>query len=213
MAATQLGLYNSALRILGEEKLASLSEDREPKRVLDGIWDDGLINRMLEQGQWNFATRTARLDYESSIEPVFGYRRAFEKPTDCIRLIALSVDEYFSIPLNQYRDEAGFWFCDYDQIYVSYVSNDDEYGNDLSLWPETFKRYVENYLALHSCERLTQNKSKFADLFKITERALIDARSKDAMGGPTRFMPPGSWTTARRAGRSNDRGNRGSLIG
>lgn len=215
MAATQLQLYNAALRILGEEKLASLSEDREPKRVLDGIWDDGLIDHVLEQGYWNFATRTVQIDYDPSIAPTFGYRKAFEHPTDYVRLAGISADEYFSIPLTQYREEGGFFFCDHDRIYISYISNDNDYGNDLSLWPETFKRYVEHYLALMSCERLTQGKSKFADLYKLTEKALIDARSKDAMNDATKFPPPGSWSTARRAGRGSrwDRGNRGSLIG
>lgn len=215
MAASQLGLYNAALRILGEEKLASLSEDREPKRVLDAIWDDEFISHVLDQGYWNFATRTVQIDYESSIAPTFGYRRAFQHPTDYLRLSGISADEYFSIPLTQYRDESGFFWCDHDRIYISYISDSTNYGSDLSLWPQTVKRYAEHYLALQACERLTQGKSKFADLFKLTERALIDARSKDAMNDATKFPPPGSWSTSRRAGRGSryDRGNRGSLIG
>lgn len=213
MAASQLKLYQGALRILGEERLASLSEDREPKRVLDSIWDDDFLDSCLEQGFWNHATRTALLDYTASVTPSFGYRRAFERPDDMIRLIALSADEYFTIPLNQYKSEAGFWYCDHDRIYASYVSNDSSYGGDYSLWPETYRRYVEHELAKRACNRLTQSRVDFADLVKLTERALIDARSKDGLDGPMVFPPPGSWSTARRGGSGRDRGNRGSLIG
>lgn len=206
MAATQLGLYNGALRILGEERLVDLNEDHEKKRVLDGIWDDGLINNCLEQGLWNFATRTIMLDYDTGISPDFGYRRAFEEPSDCIRLASISVDEYFSFPLLQYRPEGGFWWCDHDRIYVSYISNDSQYGADLSLWPESFKRYVEYYMALMACERFTQGYAKYADLFKITERKLVDARSKDAMAQPVSFPPQGRWVSARRRGSFGRRG-------
>lgn len=214
MATTQLKLYNASLRVLGEEQLASLSENREPKRILDGIWDDGFIDDILEQGYWNFATRTIQLDYEPSITPTFGYRKAFEYPTDFINLASISADEYFSIPLTQYRIENGFIWCDHDRIYISYISNDVDYGNDLSLWPRRFQRYAEHYLALQACERLTQNRVKYSDLFKITEKFLIEARNKDAMNDPTKFPPPGSWTTSRTGSSSRrDRGYRGSLVG
>ena len=38
---TRLQLYNSALLLLGERNLASLSENREPRRLLDHVWDTG----------------------------------------------------------------------------------------------------------------------------------------------------------------------------
>jgi hypothetical protein len=41
MSASKLKLYNDALGILGERRLASLTENREPRRVLDEVWDAG----------------------------------------------------------------------------------------------------------------------------------------------------------------------------
>ena len=35
----KLTVYNETLGLLGERKLASLTEQREPRRVLDGFWD------------------------------------------------------------------------------------------------------------------------------------------------------------------------------
>ena len=37
MANDQLSLYNNALTVLGERKIASLTENREPRRVLDDV--------------------------------------------------------------------------------------------------------------------------------------------------------------------------------
>jgi len=214
--ATQLSLYNEALLILGERKLASLSEDREPRRVLDTIWDYNTINYVLEKGQWTFATRSAKLEPNPSMEQAYGYAYAYEKPTDYIRLTAMCTDEYYSTPLLGYTEEGGFWFADLDEIYIKYVSNDASFGSDYSIWPETFTRYVAHYLAFRGIKRLSQNQSDKDDIEKDMKNALADAQSKDALAQPTEFPPPGLWTRSRRgrrAGRSNDRGNRNRLIG
>jgi hypothetical protein len=210
---TQLSLYNEALRLCGERKLASLTEDREPRRLLDQVWDDNAINYVLEQGQWNHALRATMLEYNPSMEQAFGYQYAFEKPTDYIRLVGLCSDERYNVPLTQYTEEAGFWFADLDVIYIQYISNDASYGADMSLWPETFTRYVASYLASEIVDRLTQNSSLWDKVYGIMNRRLTDARSKDALNQPTQFPPTGRWVSARLGGVRKDRGSRNNLVG
>ncbi len=41
MAVDQLSLYNRALLIMGQRFLSDLSEEREPRRLLDQVWNDG----------------------------------------------------------------------------------------------------------------------------------------------------------------------------
>ena len=211
---TQLSLYNRALTYLGERKLASLSENREPRRVLDDIWNGG-VKFCLEQGQWKFALRTSKLIYAPEIEPSFGYPRAFEKPEDCVRVAKLCSDEFFNQPLLQYTEEAGFWFAELDEIYISYVSDHVSFGNDLSLWPESFVKWVALHFACEGGKRITQATTDLEKLEKLKKMAKTDALSKDALQGPTQFMPQGSWARARTLGDSNswDRGNRSQLIG
>jgi hypothetical protein len=211
--ATQLSLYNEALRLCGERKLASLTENREPRRLLDSVWDADAINYCLEQGQWKFAIRTAKLEYNPSMEPAFGYQYGFDKPTDLVRITALCSDEYFNVPLTQYSEEAGYWFSDLDEIYIQYVSNDASYGADFSLYPETYMRYVASYLASEIIDRLTQNNALWDKVYGLMKKRLTDARSKDALAGPTKFFPSGSWLNARRGNARTDRGNRNNLIG
>src|SRR3546814_15520749 len=93
MTATQLSLYNGALRLCGEAKLANLTEDREPRYVLDDVWDDGALRHCLQQGLWNFAMRTVEAEYSPSVEPSFGFRRAFDKPIDWVRPAAMARSE------------------------------------------------------------------------------------------------------------------------
>lgn len=213
MTVTQLTLYNGALRELGERKLASLSENREPRRALDDVYESAL-KYCLEQGHWKFAQRTSKITYAAGFTPSFGYLRQFAKPSDLVKLSRISADEYLVNPLLHYTDEAGFWFADIDDIYVSYVSNDASYGGDKTLWPATYVLWVERYLASLVAKRLTQSSTDLKELKKETEAALDDALAKDAIQGPVKFAPEGAWTAARRgAGAQRRVIGHGPLIG
>lgn len=213
MAATQLGLYNEALRLIGERRLASISEAREPRRVLDDVWNDGAINYCLEQGQWNFAMRAVEIT-ASTVVPNFGFLYAFDKPNDFIRTAGVGEDESFIRPLTDMNEEVGFWFANIDPIYVRYISNAATYGSDLQRWPSTFTKFVAAYLASEVVFTLTQSTDKQKYISLILEQRLRKARSLDAMADPTQFFPQGNWSAARRGGnRRMDRGVRGRLIG
>lgn len=212
----RLKLYNAALGECGERKLASLSESREPRRILDDVWDNGFINDVLAQGEWTFATRTIELPADDDTETQFGYANAFVIPTDHLKTVGLCEDERFDVPLLEYHVETGFWFADIDPIWVRYVSNDADYGSNLSIWPSDFCRWAEMYLAVRIQPRLTGSKADRAAMLKELKRLRLDAKSCDAMEKPTQFMPQGSWAASRggrRVAGDRDRGSRSRLIG
>ena len=189
----------------------------ENRRVLDKIWDENAREHCLEQGLWNFATRTSKSGYDSTVSaPDFGFQYAHNKPTDWVRTVQIASDEYFNSPLthNHYNDEQSYVWSDYQTIYWKYISSDTAYGYDLSLWPQSFIRYVEAYLAEMIAPRLNVNSEKIKEIMAITQRRLTDARSKDALNEGAKFFPQGGWVSARRAGSGRrDRGSRSNLIG
>lgn len=201
MSASKLSLYNDALTLCGERTLASLTENREPRRLLDQAWASGAVNFCLETGQWNFAVNSVKLVYSPSVEPPWGYRRAFDKPTDYIRTMAVASDEYFKNPLLRYVDEAGFWFADLDEIYIRYVSNLPEYGGNMGRWPGSFSDMVSSYLASKIVTKITQDTAKRSFVISDYEKRRKEAKSNDAMNEPTVFPPRGSWVRARTAAR------------
>jgi hypothetical protein len=214
VSTSRLKLYNDALIICGEGTLDSLNENREPRYLLDHVWDNDGVKYCLEAGQWRFAMRTIRLDYTTSIQPdEFGYRRAFVKPTDWCTTAALCSDEYFNSPLLQYTDEAGYWYADLDELYVRYVSNDSSYGGDLSLWPAHFTDFVAAHFASKIILKLTSDEKKRDGVVSWERRKRREAKSRDAMTDPTRFAPQGSWTASRMGGAKRDRGSRSNLTG
>ena len=193
---TRLDLYNETLRHLSERKLGSLSENREPRRVLDGIWNSRFVRRVLEIGEFHFAARDMKLDYNPAIAPEFGYRYAFTKPDDWVKTYAVCPDEYMRTPLLQYKDAAGYWLADLTQIYVSFGSDDENFGGDLSKWPPSFEAYAACEMAMLACKRITGAEPSDEMRRKLKD-AKVEAKSNAAMTGPTRFTPPGSWSNAR----------------
>jgi len=221
MATTRLKLYNAALRLVGDTRLDALTDTVEARFLLDDAYDDDFIRKVLEKGFWRFAMRAQELTFDTSTTPPFGYRRAFLKSSDWVRTAAVSNDEYFTSPLLTYQDEVDFIFTDLDVIWVRFVSDDNSFGGDLANWPGSFQDYAAAYLASQIVHKRTSDKERVALLITrrvgILDMALKEARSKDAMKGPTQFFPQGSWVRARRrrsgGGPFGDGGVTGSLIG
>lgn len=200
---TQLAAFNRALMILGESPLTDLdeAEDREAGRVLLAIWDDGAVKACLEQGQWNFAIRSSLLEYNPSITPSFGYNYAFDMPDDWVRWAAICIDSRYRTPYDLYQIENDFLFCDQEQLYVRYVSDDTSYGFAYGLWPESFKQYVGSYLAARACYTLGKNENTLMRAEEYMRNCKYDARNKDILQEPSRTRQAGSVVRARRNSR------------
>lgn len=207
--ATQLGIYNKALLEIGEARLASVSESREPRRVLDEYYTVGVYT-CLQAASWNFASRTVRIDSDASITPSFGYRYVFQHPDDWVRTVGVSDDEYMQHPLVRYLDEGGRWLADVDPIYVRYVSNDADYGMNLTLWPPNFELYVAAYLAGLIAPRVRESKQK--DMIQLSRMRFSKAAAVEAMGQPPEPKPLGSFARSRLGSRSGRRDRTGSTL-
>jgi hypothetical protein len=196
MAISKLGLYNRALRHLGQRHLATLADNVESRRIMDGVWEDA-PDYCLEHGFWSFAIRTKEIDADGDIVPDFGPRYGFQLPDDCLRTYELSNDQNFIPQSVLFSNERRIIYADSTPIFLSYVSNDAGYGRDLSLWPQTFAEYVALRMAVLACTSLTQAESKLDILIKLEKRALDSALAKDAMGKPPGFLPTGTWVRSR----------------
>lgn len=199
----QLDIYNRALTRLGSRVLASLTENREPRRVMDTHWGNGaIVTYALERGDWNFALRSVQGAYNPSITPEFGYTYVFDKPDDFVRLSALSASENLKPPLTdgQYSDEGGYWLAYDDILYVRYVSNNASFGFNSSRWTETFREYLAARLAWLGSARLNNNNTTRQLAERDMKEALKTAKSADAMQDGVKFLPRGGWASSRSRG-------------
>lgn len=200
---SKLEIYNLALGHLGERKVSSLTEAREPRRVLDDFYD-AVMAYCLERGFWNWAVRTVEQASSDSYDPPFGQQYAFEKPTDWVRTYTISANESLTPPLLDVVDEGGLWYSNADPLYIRYLSNGTTWGMDLSLWSASFTEYVALRLACRACKRITGNMPN-EDLLREEKRSLAIAKSKDAMDEAPGFPPTGTWAASRRFGGSDQR--------
>jgi len=203
---TQLALYNQALRLVGEVKLATLTDNRPERHALDAIWDEDPIKDILEEAQWTFATRTLEWNFDASVTSDFGYKYAFTKPANYIRTAAICSDEFFQEPITASADENTYWFCEYETIYIKYISDSDLFGRDYSLWTKLFRNCVASKMAAELAISLTKSQAIMDARKKELKDYVRDAKSLDAMNQPTRFPPPGNWTRSRRSSNRNYRG-------
>lgn len=198
MAASVLSIYNSALTMLGQRTLASMSDvgGGESKRLLDRAWCD-VRNRCLESGSWSWSLRAVKLEPDD-MDPAFGYDHAYEKPCDWIRTHELSADEHMRAGLVRFLDQGGRWYCDANPIYVRYVSCSDQYGGDIGKWTAKFAHAVACQLAAHIAPKATGSSEKALELNKYADRELQEALALDAANLGSQPMPTSSWVNSRR---------------
>jgi hypothetical protein len=228
VATSRLQIYNDALLLLGQRSIASLTVNEEGRRLLDQVWNGsglntGGVQACLEQGQWKFATRSSKFEYNTDVTPDFGYQFVFDKPSDWLETVAVCTDEYFLAPLLQYSDENQFWMASVNPLYIKYVSSDADYGGNLAIWPVSFREFVVAYFAskiVHKTAPSMAEKILGTDgsgqRNGILHSARLTAQNRDAWAGPTKVMAPGSWVQSRRRygnGNWRDGGSRSSLIG
>lgn len=222
MGTTRLQLYNDALLMCGERSISTLNDATEGRRLLDIVWNNNGVDGCLEEAQWEFAMRTIRIDYDPDIEPDYGYNRAFGKPDDWILTSAVCSDEFFRVPVLRYVDEAGYWFSDLDTLYIRMVSNGASYGGDLAMWPRSFTEFVAAHFASRIILKITNDEKRQAMFVNpsnpeksLRGRALLNAKSRCAMAGPSTYPAQGQWSKARLRGtsRRDGGGTSGNLIG
>lgn len=202
----QLSLYNGALQKVGQPRLVALTDEGPARRALDDCYAK-VVKGCLEAGLWNFAMRFAEATTSPSVAANYGYRYVFDKPDDWLRTAGVWEDGDKRSPLLDYDDRGSHWMANQETIYVQWVSNDEDYGLDLGLWPESFVEFVEYRLAKTICVDVTGSETKLDKLQEGEERARRIASNRDAMNeAVTRFPPSGRLVRSRRASRNTEHG-------
>ncbi len=205
--ADKLTIYREALRHLGAERLASLTENRPERLTLDDVWTSAVLF-VLTKASWNFASRTVEITYDEDIAAMFGYDYGFTKPDDCLRVTGLSLDGTFNDGFEQYKDENGVIYASVQSFYLQYVSSADTYGLNLGMWSEPFAKAVAAYLAYESGLPISGDRGTRSDMFQLYQKLLRDAKSIDASEDRVRRWPAGRLVRSRFRGNVNgtDRG-------
>jgi len=182
--ATQLGLYNAALRHLGQRKLSATTDDVEARYVLDDEYSAALLY-CLRQGIWNFALEESSIGFASASSASVAYSNRFTKPADWVRTRDISSSSTFDPPLTDFVDMAGYWYAasSVSTLYVRFVSSTP--GILVANFPSDYAEYVTAYLAWLVYRKITGGGADERALFAETvlDPAYRMALANDAMDG------------------------------
>lgn len=186
MALSKTDIYNDVARLLKEARFSDITTDDVPLRYeLDSVWDDGLAF-VLEQGQWNFASRSATLSGTASTNRGYSYR--FTKPTDFVRLISVSASASYWPPIENYDQDGSYFYANDATLYVTYVSNDSSYGTNVALFPRTYGKLLAAHLASEVGPHINKDPATIQRIDGYYEDALQLALAKDAINKTSRVV-------------------------
>lgn len=191
MASTlsETEICNLALAKIGnaEGYLTSLETDTTEagqacRRVYSAMRDE-----VIESQPWRFAIGRAALA-ASSATPIWGYDRAFAKPSDFLRMVSTEDDQA------DYEDEGDYILSDASApLNVRYLRR----ITDTSKFTPTFVSALATRIAVEICEPITKSTAKRDSLWTEYKALVRQARRTDMMGAAQTLAPDGDWNNAR----------------
>ena len=207
-----LPIYNEALSILYRARITTLTDERQDVIALHTAREGLLVRSLIEDHPWHFARKCLKIDPNTHLEPSFGYRNGFNKPTDILRFHGIFLDEFCQIPLKFYREENKVYYTDADPIYLDYIP--DSLERDPSSWPAYFWRYVAAALAKSAKGQIPDLRPDAAEnAMEEFKRRKSDAENNDFMRSPPQAIASGSWVRARQGGAGGEHRRSGGRWG
>jgi len=193
MASTsKVSICNTALTMIGADRINSFDEDTSNARACNAIYDQ-LRKEELISHPWNFATERVQLAQLSST-PAYGFNYEFSLPTDYLRIIAVQYDYAYRVEDFKLRSDQAPFRCEYIK--------DVE---DVSEFSYAFIQLLTARLALELCYPISNS----ASLTERMEARYLQKRkwatSADSQEGTPRSIYDDSWTGARYSGLSGER--------
>lgn len=191
MAASVVGICNSALLKIGGVRISSLTEDSRCAQLCNEQYEK-MRDEVLIGHPWKFATKRVELAAVDS-EPAFGYTYMFALPTDCLRV--LPDPEYDD---TEYKIEGQYLLTNESEFSIKYITNSVEVG----FYPPMFAEALSCRLAADLAYPLAQSNTLMEAMMKAYQYQLKMARSIDAQQGTPPEIQADQWRNARGGWRS-----------
>jgi hypothetical protein len=179
-------ICNLALTRIGHSTIAAIGEDSKAGRLC-ALHYEPTRDAVLRAHPWNFAVRRADLGAPLSEKPRFGFARAFQLPTDCLRVLTFEPRE------SEWRVEGRLVLTDSDAAFIEYVGRAD----DPTLYDAVFIDAFAARLAAELAMSLTDNAQIVATLWDFYNQKLAEARVMDANEGTPRGLDADAWIASR----------------
>ena len=187
-------VVNVALRRIGSSRIVSITGD-EPEAVIPNDLFSEVLDDLLRQHAWNFATKRAKLAQPVEV-PTFEFDHAYTVPADWIRTISVHPNDAGAGTMfyrEEQLDDKRVILTSADDVYLRYVSRVE----DPNLWPADFRNAMSMILARDMAIPLGNSNTMHTNFDRLSRSAIARARSSDSMGSSPERIPRGSWVTRR----------------
>jgi len=178
--ATEVSICSNALRRLGDSPITSLTEDSERARLCNAFYEPSR-DAILRSHTWNFAINRATLAKLSSA-PAFEYAFQYALPTDpfCLRVLKMEFEDY-EFKVENLAGQGRVLLTNEGEANIIYIAR----VTDPSLFDSMFVDVLTAKLAVDLAYPVTNSTTLQAQMQKLFERKLSDARSLDSTEGTT----------------------------
>ena len=199
MPTSNTDIVNIALRILKTSVIQSLTDGTKNANVMNTIFTAQRDN-LLRSHTWNFASKLTTLS-RSSTTPSFEFDFGYVLPADWMRTIRVQ-DNDAGVGTIHYREAElageGVILASVETLYLTYI-----YAvTDPNRMPADFHFALSYALAVAAPGIGNISSAREVTLVQRAERAVLRARSADAMGSKPERRPRGSWASSRGGGRT-----------
>lgn len=178
--ATEVSICSNALRRLGDSPITSLTEDSERARLCNAFYEPSR-DAVLRSHTWNFAITRASLA-KLSDAPAFEYANQFALPTDpfCLRVLKMEFEDY-EFKIENLAGQGRVLLTDEGTANIIYIAR----ITDPSLFDSMFVDVLTSKLTVDLAYPITNSTTLQAQMQRIYERKLSEARSLDSTEGST----------------------------
>ncbi len=189
-----IDVVNVALRRVSASRIVEFTDDSASATVANALFSE-VLDDLLRQHAWNFATKRAKLA-QLSETPTFEFDHAYTMPANWIRTVSVhpnSAGAGTMLYREEQLDNKRVILTSADDVYLRYIAR----VTDPNLWPPDFRNALSMTLARDFAIPLGNSNTMHINFDKLSRSALARARSTDAMGSSPERRPRGSWTTRR----------------
>jgi len=187
-ALSDVTVANSALSLIGDQRIVSLTDDSEAAKAINANYD--LIrDEVTAAHPWNCAIYRAEVA-STSAAPTYGYTNTFNLPTDpwCLRVLEIQNFDH-----DEWVVEGRTFLVDASSVNIRYIKR----ITDAMEMSPGLVQAISARLAHAVCFRLTGDEDLRGRIWQYYAQVRKDARSTDGLEGAPPLIESSTFATAR----------------
>lgn len=162
-------ICNMALDYINVENITSIDENTKQAKKCK-FWFNQVRKSLLLNLNATFSIKRARLVEDANYKEVFGYKKAYVLPKDCLKVISLGNPTL----VNHSQQEGDYFYCDESEVFIRYLAD----VSDVSKYDAEFNDLFALTLATKICLPLTNDYEKLNFIKGLEQQQYILCSTK-----------------------------------